>query len=141
MTTQNKTKKRNRLHGLEISEISIVDRGAIGVPFMMYKRDSPKRSDRTGDLELLQRIQKGIDDLKRDNWDEYNFWRDFPTLFTYTFGGPGEFDGELVIKRKATKYGEGLPLAQTKTHKLIVTEDGSQVWQPKKRRDGQGKFR
>ncbi len=46
-------KKKNRLSDVRCSEVAIVDRGAIGVPFMLYKRDEGGNEDM--ELEELKK--------------------------------------------------------------------------------------
>jgi len=50
---EEKKKIRNRLTSVDVNELSIVDRGAIGVPFLLYKRDE-SGGEETMTLEELQ---------------------------------------------------------------------------------------
>lgn len=50
-------KKHNRLTKVDIDEISIVDKGAINVPFLLFKRDTGGKETMT-----LEELQKKVDE-------------------------------------------------------------------------------
>ncbi len=133
-------KKKHRLTDVRCSEVSIVDRAAVGQDgrnFYLFKRDVPGRSGTTDDLTLLQTIQDGIDRLKKSSWKDYQYWRNHPDSFIYTFSKAteqNEFDGDLTIKRKLASMNTlpaGVyPPGETRDYKFY-SEEG--CWRPKRR--------
>lgn len=136
-------KKKHRLTDVRCSEVSIVDKAAVGVDgrnFYLFKRDVPQR-DTSDELDLLGRIQEGIDRLKKSDWDEYKFWQTHPESFLYEFTQATEEDewaGNLIIKRKLSSRRipevdsqTGQPFGETKTHRYNFEK---QVWEPKQLR-------
>ncbi len=127
---ERKKNQKHRLSNIECSEVAIVDRGAIGVPFCIFKRDRGFVPSGPDPLSVLSAVDKGISALRRTNEQDYYVWKQHPEWFDYEFLPSEENPQNCIVKRKlATKPPS--PLAETGTHVHKILEDGRGVWVPK----------